>query len=391
MAAYCSASAQGKAPLLDSFLGKVPVAEVFPGADRFGPVQGNPPLAPVFKGQERVGFAYLTSDFVDTTGYSGKPIHILVALDNSGTIVGVRLVEHSEPIVLIGIPERRVVEYLSAYVGYNPLQASASGSGPPKADIVSGATVTVLIIGESIVRSAVRVSRALQLGAATGAAGPAPSRTLDPQAGGIADWNTLLEQGAVAHLQLTIGEVNRAFEESGNAAAAKRPQSGDPAGTFIDLYVALVSHPAIGRSLLGADEYDNVRQMLAPGQDAVLVAGDGLYSFKGSGYVRGGIFDRIELVQGAETIRFRDRQHRRVGNIAAQGAPRLKEIGVFAVPEGAEFDPAAPWELQLLVQRAIGALDKAFVTFPLSYRLPEQYTKPAPQPAAGAAGAAVVD
>jgi len=384
-----TARAQDATPLLDSFLAKTPAAEVFPGADRFGPVQGSPPVAPAYQGQERVGFVYLTSDFVDTAGYSGKPIRVLVALDNAGTIVGLKLVEHHEPIVLIGIPEKRVVDYLHSFIGYAPLRASAEGKGPPHADIVSGATVTVLILGEGVTRSALRVSRALQLhgGAAAAGTGGRDRRVIDEQAGGIADWNTLTAQGAVTHLHLTIGEVNRAFAESGNAAAAKRPQSGAPDATFIDLYVALVSQPAVGRSLLGEDEYAKVREMLAPGQSAVLVAGDGLYSFKGSGYVRGGIFDRIELIQGAETIRFRDRQHRRVGTIVASGAPAMREIGVFGVPVGTEFDPAAPWRLQLLVQRSVGALDKAFVDFPLAYALPESYTKPVAAPAAPTAAA----
>jgi len=371
------ARAQDPSPLLDAFLAKVQAAEVFPGADRFGPVQGSPPVAPVYRGAERVGFAFLTSDFVDTAGYSGKPIRVLVGLDDSGTIVGLRIVEHSEPIVLIGIPERRIVDYLRPFIGYAPLRASSEGKGLPKADIVSGATVTVLVLGESIVRSALRVSRALQLGGAQAASGAPASETrvVDEQAGKVVDWNTLIRQGAVSHLRVTVGEVNRAFEQSGNAQAARRPEPGAPDATFIDLYVALVSQPAIGRSLLGEDEYASVQRMLAPGQQAVLVAGDGIYSFKGSGYVRGGIFDRIELIQGAEAIRFRDRQHRRVGTIVAPGAPALKEIGVFGVPEGSEFDPAAPWQLQLLVQRSIGALDKAFVSFPLAVRLPELYTK----------------
>src|SRR5690606_33209217 len=79
-----------------------------------------------------------------------------------------------------------------------------------------------------------------------------------------------------------------------------------------------------------------------------------------------------------------DYLHRRVGDLGAAGAPALKEIGVFVIPPGAEFDPAAPWRLQLLVQRPVGALDKAFVSFGLDYRLPERYTKTAPMPAATA-------
>ena len=69
----------------------------------------------------------------------------------------------------------------------------------------------------------------------------------------------------------------------------------------------------------------------------------------------------------------------------AAGAPQLGEIGVFVIPESAQFDPAAPWRLQLLVQRATGALDKAFVSVDLPYAVPARYLKQPP----AAAGAAV--
>jgi NosR/NirI family nitrous oxide reductase transcriptional regulator len=294
--------------------------------------------------------------------------------------------------VLIGIPEQKIVTYLQSFVGYNPVKATATGQKPPQPDIVSGATVTVLVMGESVVRSALRVTRALQAQSPAAAAGAAQAaRVLDPQAGEVADWATLMKEGAVRRLRVTIGEVNKAFVQSGNAIAAKRPEPGADDEVFIDLYVALVSQPAIGRSLLGEDEYKNVASMLEPGQHAILVAGEGVYSFKGSGYVRGGIFDRIQLIQGAETIRFHDREHRRIGTLHAAGAPAPKEIGVFAIARTAEFDPARPWRLQLLVQRSTGALDKAFVSFELPYELPQRYTRLVPAagaPAAAAPGAA---
>ena len=96
---------------------------------------------------------------------------------------------------------------------------------------------------------------------------------------------------------------------------------------------------------------------LTPDQQAILVAGNGAYSFKGSGYVRGGIFDRIELLQDGQTTRFRDRNHTRLGSIAAEGAPDLREIALFVVPEDFKLDLVEPWQLQLLVQRNIGARD----------------------------------
>ena len=378
-------AAAQSAETFDTFANKVDPAELVPGADRFGPTQQSPPVAQVFKGDQLVGYAYLNSQYVNSIGYSSKPIHIMVGLDTTGTIVGVKMVAHSEPIVLIGIPEKRVVDYMAAFIGYNPLKAAAEGSGPPRVDLVSGATVTALVMGESITRSAVRVSRLLGLGGA-GATSVAGARVIDPAAGAIEGWQRLLDEGAVTHLPLTVGDINRKFQEAGDPVAARRPQAGAPDEPFIDLYVALVTQPAIGRSLLGESEYASMLKMLAPDQQAILVAGDGTYSFKGSGYVRGGIFDRIELIQGAETIRFRDQLHRRVGAIAAEGGPSLREIGIFIVPEGSEFDPAAPWRLQLLVARATGALSKAFVSFDLPYSIPARYTK-AVSPAAATAPA----
>ena len=131
--------------------------------------------------------------------------------------------------------------------------------------------------------------------------------------------------------------------------------------------------PTIGRSLLGDEGYEQLKARLKPGQQAVVVAGDGVYSFKGSGYVRGGIFDRIELLQDGSSTRFRDRNHTRLGNLAAEGAPELREIGLFVTPEDFTLELTEPWQLQLLVQRAVATREKAFIPFEVLYTLPERY------------------
>jgi NosR/NirI family nitrous oxide reductase transcriptional regulator len=158
-----------------------------------------------------------------------------------------------------------------------------------------------------------------------------------------------------------------------------RPEPGEPDDKFVDLYLADVAVPTIGRSLLGDDGYNRLAARLKPGQQALVVRGAGSYSFKGSGYVRGGIFDRIELVQEGNSIRFRDRHHTRLGALAAEGAPDFSEIALFVVPMEFAFDPTAPWALQILVQRVVGARDKAVLTFDLGYALPQAYMKRAPQ------------
>jgi NosR/NirI family nitrous oxide reductase transcriptional regulator len=374
---------------LGRFLAKVKPEEMLPGADRFGPVEGTPPAAAIYRGERLAGYAFLTSDVIGTIGYSGKPIHVLVAVNLGGVITGARLVEHSEPIVLVGIPESKVRDFIAGYVGLNVVETvTGTGREIRPVDIISGATVTVIVIHDSITRSAIRIARSRGLGglAASGAeAAPGRRMTIDPEQTGTADWITLLDDGSVRRLLLTLRDVNAAFERSGPPEAAERPERGDPDDIFIDLHGALVTAPLIGRSLLGEAEYANLLRRIKPGQQAVLVAANGRYSFKGAGYVRGGIFDRIHVVQGENTFRFRDRDHERLGDLAAKGAPRFREIGVFIIPEGAEFDPTEPWRLDLLVQRAVGPIEKAFITVSQSYRLPEKYLRPAAPPVAAPA------
>jgi NosR/NirI family nitrous oxide reductase transcriptional regulator len=372
---------------LERLIGKASLAEVFPGADRLGPVEGSPPAAGAYAGDKLLGYVFLNSDLVDATGYSGKPINILIGLGLDGKIAGARLVEHHEPIVLVGIPQSRIDKVIAGYAGLDVLNPAALGHESRKIDIVSGATVTVMIIDDSITRAAVKFAQARGIGgaAAPALAAPQVTKTLDLEQGGIEGWIDLLGDGSVRRLQLTVGDVNRAFEASGNPDAAARPEEGAPEETFIDLYAALVSTPVIGRSLLGEAAHQQLKAQLKPGQQAVLIAARGRYSFKGSGYVRGGIFDRVQLVQGETSIRFRDKNHTRIGDLAAAGAPQIQEIGVFAVPEAQTLDPAQPWRLELLVQRATGPTAKAFLTYSLTYILPDKYLKtvaPAAPPAA---------
>ncbi|WP_290741441.1 NosR/NirI family protein [Amaricoccus sp.] len=378
------AAAPAAAATLQEFLADIPPAELVPGAASFGAPEGEPPLAPVLDAAgARVGWAYLNTDFTTSVGYSGKPIRIVVGIDPAGTVRGIRLVEHHEPIVLIGIPEAEVMAALNDLIGQDLAAVAAGTAKPPQVEIVSGATVTVLVMGDSVVRSAVALIRGGRLGDGAPLAAGAPvavKREIDPAKTEIRDWASLVGDGSVRSLRLTVGEVSEAFADAGQPAAASHPETRNPEDRFIELYVAPVSVPSIGRSLLGETGYDRLAAKLEPGQGALLIAGDGAYSFKGSGYVRGGIFDRVELIQDGQGTRFRDRNHTRLNGIAAVGAPRLKEIGLFVVPTDFAFDQAAPFELQLLVQRATQGRDKATIPFTLDFTLPEAYLLPAPPP-----------
>jgi len=360
---------------LPTYLEEVKPSELFADADRFGTPVGEPPIAPVLRGDEVLGFAYLNSDFSSSIGYSGKPIHIVVGIDQKGVIRGFKLVHHDEPIVLIGIPEAKVVASMNALLNKDLGRVASGAEMPPQVDIVSGATVTVLVMGDSISRAAVQLIRSSRLGGdvAVTAAEPTFIRKLDPSKSEIRDWETLLGDGSVRSLRMTVGEVSEDFRKAGKTVAADKPETHDPNDRFIDLYLAPVSVPSIGRSLLGDVSYERLASRLKPGQSAILVAGDGAYSFKGSGYVRGGIFDRIELLQEGQGYRFRDRNHTRIPVLAAEGAPRLREIALFVVPQEFTFDVTQPFDLQMLVQRNTEGRDKAIIPYNLSYVLPDSY------------------
>ena len=370
-----AAPGPARAETLAHFLPELKASDLHPEADAIGPIRDDVAVAPLLKGGETVAWAFLTSDFVGTTGYSGKPIHVVAAIDNDAVLTGVQLVKHSEPIVLIGIPNSKMQKLTAGYAGLDLKAEAAAGGDAHDLDIISGATVTIMVIDDSVVRGGIKVARALGLGGLSQQE-TGPKRELNLSLTEPSDWTTLAGDGSSRRMTLDIGQVNAAFEATGDARAIKRPEKGAPGDTFIDMHMALVSVPEIGRTLLGDNEYENLTEWLEPGEHAILVLGRGNYSFKGSGYVRGGIFDRIQLIQGDTSVRFFDKQHRRLGDLATDDSPTFRELDIFKIPAEFEFDPAEPFRLQLLVQRAVGALERIFLTFDLGYKLPERFLLP---------------
>ena len=100
-----------------------------------------------YRDDQLLGFVYLNSDFANAIGYSGKPIQLLVGISPKGVLTGLKLVDHKEPIVLVGIPEKRVVDATNKLIGAD-MTASCAAPVAPQVDIVSGATVTVLVMGD---------------------------------------------------------------------------------------------------------------------------------------------------------------------------------------------------------------------------------------------------
>lgn len=375
------------ATVMSAVVENVPADELYPGADRIGAPDEGTSVARVYRGNQPLGYLYLNSALVNSTGYAGKPIHVVAGIDENAVIQSARLVKHHEPIVLVGIPESKITALIDRYVGLDLVAITRAQEQVQTFDAISGATVTIRVINDSVLRAGIRVARDKGLGGLK-AAETAPSASVREDIDETHSWEELLAEGSIARLDLSVDDINRAFKSTGDAEAIARPEAGPGDDVFIHLFAAQVSVPSIGRSLLGDTIYQQLADGLQPGQQAILLMGYGRYSFKGSGYVRGGIFDRFEVIQGDDVIRFRDLDHRRMGRVAAEGAPQeLQEIDLFTTPGDVEFAPGEEWQVELLVNRATGPRDKAFVTVALDYRVPDKYLAfPEPGPAAAQAG-----
>ncbi|MFO8142603.1 MAG: 4Fe-4S binding protein [Marinobacter sp.] len=356
--------------------GRQVIQGAMPSVTSFQPREDNRAIQELYAGDELVGYAYQTLDFVQTPAYSGKPLNVMVVLDTDGIIRGTRVIHHDEPILLIGIPEIKMHNFTDQYTGLKADQRVTVGGKSTErrvaVDGLSGATVTMMVINEVTMRTAHRVGGELGLVKVTAGGRRPPIAEVDKSTYQEKTWDELTGDGSIRRMLLTRGQVDDAFkgtEAEGVDEAA--PDERDDA--LIDLYVTYLNAPTIGRNLLGSQQYEWLTSELKKGEHAIAVMARGEYSFKGSGYVRGGIFDRIQIRQFGDTFNFRDLDYYRLSDVYLDDMPRLPEMAMFIVRQQYNFDPGTPWSLELSIKRQTGPLDSEFAVVPLEYQLPEQY------------------
>jgi NosR/NirI family nitrous oxide reductase transcriptional regulator len=335
--------------------GTLPCAMVMPQANHFEPVQDADYWLGLDAAGETVGWIALSTDFVDLKAYSSKPLVTLVGLDLEGIITGARVVHHSEPILLIGIPEQALHDFVDFYAGKSALQRIVVGraSSPDiiSVDAISGATVTVLVQNQTVLETARALGAAVgvfQVGQLTQG-----HFVSEPE---LWSYPKMLEEGALG--RLVVSESQMKMSDSEDAA--------------VDLVFGIIDAPQIGRALLGDRDYEYRMERLVDGEHLFAVLNSGEYSFKGSAFVRGGLFDRIRLQQELREITFRDTDYWNLSDAYAEGAPEFAEGGLFVV-RGGRFDPGAPYELVFLGSQYDhrGAFSREFFEFTATQQIPE--------------------
>src|SRR5690554_2654793 len=229
-----------------------------------------------------------------------------------------------------------------------------------------------MVINEVIMRTAHRVGGELGLIEVNEGSKRPPMADVVMDAYQDKTWEELTGDGSIRRLLLTRGTVDDAFK-GGPAEGVEAAAPGQRDNPLIDLYATYLDTPTIGQNLLGERQYQWLMSELKDGEHAIAVLATGSYSFRGSGYVRGGIFDRLQIRQFGDTFNFRDLDYYRLSDVYLEGMPRLPEMAIFIVRQQYNFDPGTPWSLELTVKRQTGPLDSEFAVFPLEYQLPDQY------------------
>src|SRR3972149_1542594 len=66
-----------------------------------------------YRDNKLAGYVFLSKDWTKKlVGYSGKHLETLIGMDTNGVITGVKVLFHSEPIVLIGLKEENYKDFI---------------------------------------------------------------------------------------------------------------------------------------------------------------------------------------------------------------------------------------------------------------------------------------
>lgn len=306
-----------------------------------------------------VGYVFESIDLAPIPGFEGTPMNLLVAIDSSGKFIDVEVLRQHEPVFVGGLGPAPFAEFVKQYEGKNIRQEiristgqgrSVVGANAVVLDGVSKATATIRIANQSVLGAALAVARAKLGFAPKGESGP--PATVKKLPFERLDLDTLIRRGYLQRLTLSNAEVEKLFAGT-DAAGADDDALQHPNDLFIELYVANLNAPSIGRNLLGDAHWDSLQSHLQDNRPAFWIATRGRYPLIDESFVPGSSPSRIELVQNELPIQLRD------ANRDYARAPSLQNLNtalIVAVPPLAGLDPGRSMDFRISISRTRGQI-----------------------------------
>lgn len=328
------------------------IQELFPKATEIRDKLPDYPVYPVYQLHELLGYAYESEDLSRLQGFAGKPISMLIGLDTRGRFTGVRILNHHEPVFLHGLGEEPLFEFISQYKDRSLTEqiiVSTSSNRSAKDsegnvvvfDGVSKATVSVLIINDTILSSALKVAREKLEGFSQ----EAPTRARSDFYQSL-PWSELIERGYIGHFRLSPGQ----FEQRTGRSLSDYPEmpQPEPDEPFTELFFGYINSPMVGRNLLGDEGFSQLKERIGPEAQVMAVMSRGLYPHLSDDFTPGSSPDRLGLQQNNLAVEIRDiNVFDQTIRLNADGMPDMDMKTLFRVGGNAGFNPGAEATLKM--------------------------------------------
>ncbi|MNZ29861.1 putative electron transport protein YccM [compost metagenome] len=340
-----------------------------------------------------VAYVFESIDLAPLPGFEGTPMNFLVSIDRKGNFIDVELLRQREPVFtfrdLGGLGDTPLREFIAQYAGRNIHQpflialdaarnrpGHASNNGVTTLDGISKATTSVRIVNQTVLGAANEVARA-KLGFADrkqhGPSAHVLSDVYDP-----VSFAEMLSNGMVGRLRVTNAEVEKLFAGT-EGANVDETAMAHPDEVFIDLYIAYLNAPTIGRAVLGDAQYSAVMERNFDKRHLWWIASAGRYPITDDDFIPGTQSARLAMTQNGTFYDLRDQD---LEPKDLSGPPALNTSLLFGINTEASLDPARPVELILTVGRAKGSVLPTVVAkqLTLSYLAPARLFAYPPEP-----------
>ena len=352
------------------------IAQLFPSATRIGPVDQNIAVTPVYQLSELLGYAFESDNFTNFIGFSGQTINLLIGLDTKGVLTGLKVLNHHEPIFLHGLGEQPMFSFIEQYQGHSIKERFIINARDKTSleatyfDGVTRATVSVLVINDTIVASALKVAREKLEGFVV------PSQIIiNPDYFQTLSFEELVANNYINHWQLTKEQALTIAETSSRELANEivtLSQESHEENGFIDLYYAFINIPIIGRNLLGEEEYQRLLDSLKPGEHALMVFNRGIYPFVSEDFIPQTVPSRLSAEQDGLPVDIRDIDFYSYYDPSfALTLPGYNEIKVFRIKSQSGFELNKTLSLSLAVSYNQSFLSKQQYSFTVDSSLPD--------------------
>jgi len=269
------------------------IKQIFPTATRVQH-QETQRVSAVYQLNELLGYVFQSDDFTHILGFSGQTINLLIGIDPQGTLIKLKVLNHHEPIFLHGLGEQPMIDFVDQFNGHSIRERFIVDARDTKRDDitpidgVTKATVSALVINDTIISAALKMARGMLDGFA-----PLSDKTIDVDYFRPLSFTQLVAQGFITHWQLSAVDTARQFPQLAQTIAQL-----EGAVPFVDLFIAPISLPIVGKNILGSTQYRRLLENIGQRDSVFMLIDNGAFGVVADDFIAQTAPERFKISQG---------------------------------------------------------------------------------------------